>query len=501
MTTPLSSPGSERFVVAAIVVLLLVWFAATAAGLVPGPASDEHPPAAHAAELAASPPLWSIAPFVALLAAIAVLPLVEATHHWWENNLHRFYVAGGAALATLLYYAFLDVEHGGLPGVGTVLKHAVLEEYIPFVVLLFSLFVVAGGIRISGDLPATPATNTAFLAVGTLLASFVGTTGAAMIIIRPLLETNRERKHVVHTVVFFIFLVCNCGGCLLPIGDPPLFLGYLEGVPFLWTLGNLWLPWLAVNSLLLAIYYVWDRFFAYPHETPPDLAEDQRQTTSLAFEGLGLNLPLLAGIVLAVGLLDPSRPLLGTAWHPWPYLREAVQLVMAALSLGLGPAGLRERNQFNYAPILEVAALFIGIFITMQPALAILEAYGDELRVRSPFTYFWATGGLSALLDNAPTYLVFFRLADSQAGSEHLVDLIQSDTPAGMLANQNLVGISLGAVFLGAMTYIGNGPNFMVKSIAEEAGVKMPSFFAYCLYSAAVLLPVLALVSWLMFSL
>jgi Na+/H+ antiporter NhaD/arsenite permease-like protein len=247
----------------------------------------------------------------------------------------------------------------------------------------------------------------------------------------------------------------------------------------------------------LGIYYAWDRWFAYPSEAAQDLAQDAARTGTLSFEGLTVNVPILIGVVLAVALLDPSRPIPYTGWHPWPYLREVVQLGLAALSLALGQSEVREKNQFNYNPIIEVAALFVGIFITMQPALSILRAHGNELGISSPFAFFWATGGLSALLDNAPTYLVFFETADVQFAGQHIADLIQQDSANARLANQKLVGISLGAVFLGAMTYIGNGPNFMVRAIAEEAGVKMPTFFGYCLYSVSVLTPVFLVVSYL----
>jgi len=321
------------------------------------------------------------------------------------------------------------------------------------------------------------------------LASFIGTTGAAMLLIRPLLETNSERRHVRHTVVFFIFVVCNCGGCLLPIGDPPLFLGYLQGVDFLWTL-SLWKEWLLVNGALLAIYYIWDRFFAYPRETRPDLVVDELRTRRMQFSGLWPNVLLLLGVVLSVALLDPSKPVLGTTWHPWMYLREAMQLALIGLSLVLGSAAVRQANRFSYAAIIEVAALFLGIFITMQPALQILSVQGGELGLTEPWQFFWSTGMLSSVLDNAPTYLVFFKTAQSlHAGG--------ADTMAGV-AVHILAAISLGAVFMGANTYIGNGPNFMVKTIAESSGVKMPSFFGYMVYSVCILIPLFVLVTFML---
>jgi Na+/H+ antiporter NhaD/arsenite permease-like protein len=445
-------------------------------------------------------------PFALLLGAIAVFPITPQISHWWESNLHRFYVAAGLGLVTVLYYLFLHehpvtghwpVEHvvaadPSGPNVrvaATVLASAVLGEYIPFIVLLFTLYVITGGIRIEGNLAAHPSTNAGFLIAGAILASFVGTTGAAMLLVRPLLETNRERKHVRHTVVFFIFVVCNCGGCLLPLGDPPLFLGYLLGVPFLWTL-KLWPAWLFANGALVALYYLWDRFWWYPKESFADLARDEVRSGRLCFSGLWPNLVLLAGVVLSVALLDPGKPLPGTNGRPWLYLREVVQLVLVALSLILGSDTLRHRNRFTYHPIVEVAALFLGIFVCMQAPIQILHVEGPSLGLSSPAAFFWATGSLSSFLDNAPTYVVFFETAGSlMAGPGEA-------TIAGV-RERLLVAVSLGAVFMGAMTYIGNGPNFMVRAIAEKSGIPMPSFFGYMAYSCLVLLPIFALTVWL----
>jgi Na+/H+ antiporter NhaD/arsenite permease-like protein len=452
-----------------------------------------------------APPNWTVIPFVLLLGGIAVLPLIPATTHWWESNLHRFFVAGGLALVTIAYYAFLhtaaveghwpahhrvEPASGGLQTglVTTILANAIMQEFVPFIVLLFSLYTISGGIRITGDLRAHPMTNATFMAVGAVLASFIGTTGAAMLLIRPLLETNRERKHVAHTVVMFIFIVCNCGGCLLPIGDPPLFLGYLEGVRFLWTL-RLWHEWLFVNGLLLVIYLLMDGLWYYRREAITHLRRDVTETRRLSISGWLVNVPLLVSVVLAVALLDPSKPFPGTAWHPWMYLRELVQLFLVALSLLLGSQKVRDANLFNYAAIIEVAALFIGIFICMQPALQILAVRGDELGLDSPAEFFWATGSLSSVLDNAPTYLVFFKTAQAMGGEP-------GATLVAGVDEKLLVAISLGAVFMGAMTYIGNGPNFMVRAIAESSGVKMPSFFGYMVYSVVILLPLLAVMVW-----
>jgi Na+/H+ antiporter NhaD/arsenite permease-like protein len=290
--------------------------------------------------------------------------------------------------------------------------------------------------------------------------------------------------------VFFIFIVCNCGGCLLPIGDPPLFLGYLQGVEFTWTLG-LWPEWLFVNGMLLVVYWAIDRFYHYPREAARDIRRDIAQTRRLRVTGLIFNGTLLLGIVVAVALLDPTKAVPGTTWHPWMYFREAVQLGLVALSLLFGPRQPRIDNGFNYGAIIEVAALFIGIFICMQPALQILGANGAYLVEKydmGPAKFFWASGSLSSFLDNAPTYLVFFQTA---------FDPALAGTRTGGVPEMILVGISLGSVMMGAMTYIGNGPNFMVKAIAEKSGVRMPSFFGYMAYSLLILLPILALMDWI----
>ena len=437
------------------------------------------------------PAMWWLGslPFVGMLGCIAVLPLVRATHHWWENNLNRLGVAMFFAALTMVYY--LSVR--GLGSIATVLNHAILAEYIPFIVLLFCLYVISGGISLTGDLAARPATNTAFLAMGALIASFVGTTGASMLLIRPLLQTNSERRHVVHTVVFFIFLVSNVGGCLLPIGDPPLFLGYLLGVNFLWTL-NLWMPWAVTCALLLVIYYFWD-LRAYRRELPRDIRRDETQVTKLSCTGK-LNLVWLAGVVLCVALVKPGEEFLGLGFEAFPFMRELLMLGFVALSLRCTAKSIRTANRFTYHAILEVAALFIGIFICMQPALQILGVMGGSLGIDTPMKFFWVTGGLSAVLDNAPTYVVFFETAKEVdlPGAEMMPLPNQKPIPIPFLT-----AISLGAVFLGAMTYIGNGPNFMVRAIAEKSGVKMPSFFGYMVYSVLVLGPVFALVSWLFF--
>ncbi|RME39524.1 MAG: sodium:proton antiporter [Planctomycetota bacterium] len=446
---------------------------------------------AHAAGHGAAdhvPSLWSVLPFAGLLLSIALLPLIPATTHWWESNKNRLAVALAFGAITLVYYAFAF----GVEKIRPVLTHALVDEYIPFIMLLFALYVISGGIRLSGDIAAHPATNTTFLGVGALAASFLGTTGASMLLIRPLLQTNVERKYKVHTVVFFIFLVSNIGGTLLPIGDPPLFLGYLRGVPFLWTFG-LWKEWALVCGVLLGVYYVWDSW-AYRRETLRDLILDETQKTPLRLTGK-INLLWLLGVVLSVALIKPGEPLPLLGFTAFPFMRELAMLVFVALSLKCGDPRIRAANGFNYHAILEVAALFIGIFICMQAPIEILRGSGETLAkvLKSPTHFFWATGALSSFLDNAPTYVVFFETAETltPAGAEHAVRLLDG----GAVDLMMLTAVSLGAVFMGAMTYIGNAPNFMVKSIAEQSGVKMPSFFGYMLYSCGLLLPLFFLVT------
>jgi Na+/H+ antiporter NhaD/arsenite permease-like protein len=443
--------------------------------------------------------IWAV-PFAALLLSIAVLPLFPRTSHWWESNRNKLMlglVLGGLVLAHygLRGYGVVtgrgETTAPGAPTAAAVFEHAVLGEYLPFIVLLLSLYIVSGGLQLRGDLRAFPCVNTAFLAVGAVLASLIGTTGASMVLIRPLLQTNRDRQYVRHTVVFFIFLVSNMGGSLLPIGDPPLFLGYLKGVPFLWTL-SLFPAWLFCVASLLGIYYVWDRL-AYRREQAYRIQLDQQHVSPLRLRG-SINLIWLVGIVLSVALIVPGQPLPGIEIVVGDYVREAVMLGFAGLSLATTPRGLRRETEFTYHAIAEVAALFLGIFLTMQVPTEILRSRGAELGLASPVEFFWASGLLSSFLDNAPTYVVFLEtgitLPDPPGAA--VVTL-----PAGTIAAKLLLAISLGSVFMGANTYIGNGPNFMVKSIAEHRGVKMPGFFGYMAYSGAILLPLFVVVSLL----
>ncbi len=407
------------------------------------------------------PSIAWIAPFTILLLGIAIFPLLFP--HQWESNRNKLIVSAMLGLPVIGLYL---TQHPAA------LVHAA-TDYLSFMVLLGSLFVISGGVLMDGDLEATPRNNVLFLGLGALLASFIGTTGASMLLIRPLLHTNLERRNKVHTVVFFIFLVSNIGGCLTPLGDPPLFLGYLQGVPFTWTL-RLAPAWLATTALLLIIYYVWEHR-AYADEVPAAKASDKAHVEPLRVAGKE-NLVLLAGIVIAAALLDT------------PY-RELTMIALSAVSLVRTSSELRAANHFSFHPILEVAAVFAGIFATMIPALDLLRAHGGALGVREPWHFFWATGALSSFLDNAPTYLTFLALGQGLDLGAEVVGV----------PHRILVAISLGAVFMGANTYIGNGPNFMVRSIAESRGVSMPTFGGYMLYSGAVLIPVFIVVTFVFF--
>jgi Na+/H+ antiporter NhaD/arsenite permease-like protein len=465
----------------------------------PGPIAKIHTFAEGPRESAPHvPSLLTVVPFATLLLMIAFMPLVPRFHGWWENNWNRLGVALVLGGVSCLYYNFRGVGlNGAEPGAATVvamLNHAILDDYIPFIVLLFSLFTISGGIFIGGDFPAHPRVNAGLLFIGAMLASFIGTTGASMLLIRPLLIINRERRHVTHSVIFFIFLVSNGGGLLLPIGDPPLFLGYLRGVPFLWTLNLVW-EWLFCVAILLVIYWFVEHYY-YSREERGDLEKSLSHRPALELRG-GINLVLLAGVILSVALLVPGKALPGTSWIvPDKYLREIVQLSLAAISMKVTAREIRRANAFTFYAIGEVAAIFIGIFVTMQAPIEILNAEGPRLGLRSPAQFFWATGLLSSFLDNAPTYVVFFQAAGSlDPGSQSAVSGVATAT--GAIASPLLAAVSLGAVLMGACTYIGNGPNFMVKSIAEAYSIPMPSFFGYMGYSLVFLLPVFAAMTWL----
>ncbi len=455
-----------------------------------------HEPAAHA-EL----PYWSVIPFIAILLAIAILPIAShETEHWWENNNNKLIVAAG--LGSISFIVLLVF------GYGHAIFHTVVFDYIPFIILLASLFYISGGIVIKGDIEATPLNNSIYLFIGASLASFIGTTGASMLLIRPLLKTNTERKHVVHTVVFFIFLVSNIGGSLTPLGDPPLFLGYLKGVPFTWTFGLL--PEMIFAAvILLIIYFIWDTI-AYKKETKKDIKKDIAKAVPFSIGGQ-VNFVWLFGVVLSVAFINSNyipaittNPFLG-------FIREGVLLALIFASKLTSNLEFRKFNNFTLHPIQEVAYLFIGIFITMIPALVLLEAHGKELGITERWHFFWATGIFSSVLDNAPTYLTFGALAGGFTGvkdqfyffathPESAVELAKITTTftQGQL-DQLLKAISVGAVFMGANTYIGNAPNFMVKSVAEENKVKMPSFGGYLAYSMGILVPVFILMTLVFF--
>jgi Na+/H+ antiporter NhaD/arsenite permease-like protein len=444
--------------------------------------------AAHPAPL--DLPAWTVVPFVLLLLSIAVLPLWA--EHWWHANRNKAAIAllfGGPVALYLLFLPHFAGQNGA-----PVLGHVMLE-YVSFMVLLGSLYTVAGGIVLEGDIEAHPVTNTAFLALGALLANVMGTTGASMLLIRPVLRINKQRKNTAHLPIFFIFVVSNLGGLLTPLGDPPLFLGFLRGVDFFWTL-QLWPQWLMANGIVLTIFLVWDSI-AYGRETKEAVTEDVREVVPLRMRGL-VNFVFLVGIVAAALLRSPAVGGPATQWlgqfFPCPDLTqppfaEGAMVLMGLLSLLFTSRTVREANQFGWGPIVEVAVLFAGIFVTMVPALELLARHGPKFGITEPWQYFWLTGALSSFLDNAPTYLTFATMASGEKG---IASLVESSPTI-------LAAISCGAVFMGANTYIGNGPNFMVKAICDEVGYKTPSFFGYMLFSGLILLPTFALITVVFF--
>jgi Na+/H+ antiporter NhaD/arsenite permease-like protein len=426
-------------------------------------------------------PVWSVVPFVLLLLCIAVLPL--AAEHFWHKDRNKAVVVLLLAVPVALYMGYLELttsQHTLYP-----LIHE-LSNYASFIIMLGALYTVAGGVVARGDLRPAALTNAALLGFGALLANLIGTTGSSVLLIRPFLRVNAGRKNTAHLPVFFIFLVSNLGGLLTPLGDPPLFMGYLHGVPFTWTL-RLWPEYLVVNGLVLVVFVVWDSL-ALRGEAP-EVRVQANAPEPLRVEGK-INLLFLAGIVGAVLLeLDWFPQHLDRLWELFG--SELAMLGMAGLSLYFTPRALRAANGFSWAPITEVAILFAGIFVTMVPALELLEAHGHELGLTQPWQFFWVTGLLSAVLDNAPTYLAFATMA---AGSNEFNVLVENRV-TGLDGPMVLRAISCGAVFMGALTYIGNGPNFMVKAIAEQSGYRPPSFIGYSLYAAAILLPIYVLVT------
>lgn len=420
-------------------------------------------------------PAWSVLPFAAMLLAIAVLPL--AAPGFWDRNRNKALLSLALGLPVAAWMASLEPM---------VLAHAA-HEYAAFILLLGALFVISGGIVVRGTLAGTPGLNTALIAIGAVLASLIGTTGASMVLIRPLLRANSVRRRKQHVVVFFIFVVANAGGLLTPLGDPPLFLGFLRGVPFLWTL-RLWPEWLFVNGALLLLFFVIDStiFRAEDLASPGDLDKVAVEHEVPVHVAGKRNVLYLAGVVAVLVAAARLQPPAG--------VQEAGLAAMAALSWFTTPRALHAENGYTWHPIQEVAILFAGIFATMIPALEILNARGAELGLRAPWHFFWASGALSSFLDNAPTYLTFTAAASGVVGADaaRLGGLLASEQGRALLA-----AVSLGSVLMGANTYIGNGPNFMVKAIAEHSGLRMPGFFRYMAWSGAVLIPLFVAVTFL----
>jgi Na+/H+ antiporter NhaD/arsenite permease-like protein len=437
---------------------------------------------------------WSI-PFIGILLSIALCPLFVPS--FWHRHFGK--VAAAWALAFLIPF----MVKFGLDEAVQQAARTLLLEYIPFILVLFALYTVAGGICVAGNLRGTPGVNTALLAIGTTLASWMGTTGAAMLMIRPVIRANDNRKHRAHVVVFFIFLVANAGGALTPLGDPPLFLGFLKGVDFFWTTTHLLAPTLVLCGILLVEFYALDYYFYHRRGEERPALLDPTPESPIRIDGLVNLFPLgtIVGALLLGGLWNPnvSWSVLGSQIELQDVVRDTIILAAALLSLKITPSSIREGNQFTWGPIIEVGKLFVAIFLTIIPVIAMLRAgtdgvLGPLVRLVNDSSgqpidamYFWLSGALSSVLDNAPTYLVFFNMAGGDA-----------QTLMTSMAT-TLVAISAGSVYMGAMTYIGNAPNFMVKAIAEHRQIKMPSFFGYVAWSSAVLLPAFVLLTLLFF--
>jgi Na+/H+ antiporter NhaD/arsenite permease-like protein len=429
-----------------------------------------------AATVAAGFPLWSLAPFVLMLVSIAVLPLVVP--QWWDSNRNKIILSVVMSLPVLAVV---------LPANPQLMWHSLLD-YVSFLTLLGSLFVISGGIYLKGEFAGTPLVNAIFLGVGALFANLIGTTGASMLLIRPFLRANQMRRHRAHLIVFFIFIVSNTAGLLTPLGDPPLFLGFLRGVPFQFTL-RLFPQWGLVVGSLLIFFNIYDQFVFTKEEieTHRAMAEIVQARQPLQIEG-ARNFIYLAGIMMAAVL---------NGHFGWPRgIQEAMMITMARLSWYTTPRSIHRENHFHFSPMIEVAALFLGIFITMVPALEILNARAAAFDLKEPWHFFWMSGALSSVLDNAPTYLTFTAMASGLLGTsvENLSGMLRSGLGQTLLA-----AVSCGSVFMGANTYIGNGPNFMVKSIAEGQGIKMPSFGGYMVYSGLILIPLFVLVTFVFF--
>lgn len=422
-------------------------------------------------------PLIALLPFVLMLGSIAVFPLFW--NHFWEKNRNKLIIASILSLPVIIY-----LVSAGLTGK---LLETLIFDYIPFIILLGALFTITGGIFLTGDIEAKPSINTLFLGIGAVLASFMGTTGAAMLLIRPVIQTNKEREYKVHTILFFIGIVANCGGLLTPLGDPPLFMMYLRGAPFSWFF-NLAPEWLFANVLLLVIYYFVDSYY-HKKEKPERIAIDKTNIRPIKIQGK-INFIWLAGVVLAVAFLNEQYvPAIHHSEY-FKFIREAVILLMAWLSMKLTPHIVRVSNSFTWGPIEEVAYLFFGIFITMVPCILYLESNARQLGVTLPYQFYYAAGGLSSILDNTPTAVTFYSLALGLGQ--------QASSMVAGIPYELMKAISIGAVYFGSMTYIGNGPNFMVKSVAEENNIRMPDFFSYIYkFSLIVLLPVFILIQLL----
>jgi Na+/H+ antiporter NhaD/arsenite permease-like protein len=471
------------------VFITLAPFAAGAAEVVSGVEGEGVAPHLHGADLGL---IWGI-PFAGILLSIAIFPLVAP--HFWERHFGKI---------SAFWTACVIVPMAFIVGWQTTLFeiiHLVALEYLPFIILLLALFTVAGGIHIAGSFRGTPGSNTAFLAAGTAIASWTGTTGASMLLIRPVMRANAERRYKVHVIIFFIFLVSNIGGALTPLGDPPLFLGFLKGVSFFWPTVNIFFPMLVVVVPLLLIFYILDSWYFRRENLPPARITGKKK---VGIEGIAniILLGCVVGAVLMSGVWDSGISI--TVFHVdlelQNVLRDVLLLLIVWVSWQFTDQKHRHANAFNWHPIIEVAKLFAAIFVTIMPVIAILkageagaltaviEAVSDDRGEPIDAMYFWITGVLSSFLDNAPTYLVFFNAAGGDA-----------EVLMGPLRN-TLVAISAGAVFMGANSYIGNAPNFMVKAIAESGGIRMPSFFAYIAWSAVFLLPLFVVVTLIFFS-
>ena len=429
------------------------------------------------AQSAVQIPIWMLIPFATMLLCIAVLPLIHKVEGWWEHNLHKLLVSLLLGIPVAIWMI--------AKGAGENLMHQMLYDSVPFILLLRALFVTTGGICIRGDLKATPKVNTIILAIGWALASFMGTTGAAMLLIRLLLATNQQRKYRVHTVLFFIAIVANCGGLLSPLGDPPLFLLFQKGADFGWWMQNMIGEWAVTGALLLFIYY-WVDFYYYRKEPKENLLADEREAGKLEFSGL-INIVWLLCVIAATMFINGKYiPAMAEENHPSFFLkllREWIFIAIIGASWLTTKKQVRVKNNYSWTPIMEVACVFIGIFATMTPALMFLSEHSHGLHrfIHEEWQFVYGTGLLSSFLDNAPTAMVFNQMAAPDG--------------AALATDSFLKAISMGAVFFGAMTYIGNGPNFMVKSIAEQEGIKMPSFFGYMIkFSLIILLPIYIIV-------